>query len=137
MSEAGAPIDTADLCPICLEGLNGNIQSFCCGTYHKKCLLLLLKNTKKCSICHFKYDLYADLITDEDNNLHQIIYKSMEEMNEKFYFQRDINMDLIARITHLENTIKSLNHNNTSTRIINENSMRLGKLEYLINDLKK
>ena len=43
-------------CLICLEPLNANIQTFCCGTFHKLCINETIKLTDKCPICRFKLD---------------------------------------------------------------------------------
>lgn len=135
-------------CPICLEELNGNIQSFCCGTFHKTCLVRLMKNTKKCPLCRQDYEQYAKYIKDTDTNFNQAIYRSIEDINIRFNillveFRNKI-MDLIARTTNLEINVRRLSVKSSSTdinnipnKIINNHSMRIGNIESQLNNLTK
>ena len=128
-------------CPICLEKLNGNIQNFCCQTYHKRCLVELIKKNKKCSICRFDYKIYAKYIEDNDTNLHKAICRSIIDLNDRFDLLlmefRNKTIDLIARTTYNENMLRNINVSNTANNIINNHSMRIGDIERKLNDLTK
>ena len=102
-------------CPICLEELNGNIQTFCCSTFHKPCIISALKVIGKCPICRCDYKGYTDTIKENTNNLDQIKYEYVNETNKKYngFLRewRNITADLVARIYMLEERLKSQRNN--------------------------
>ena len=100
-------------CPICLEKNNANSSKFCCKEMHNKCMLDLLKNTGKCSICKMDYYVYRENIKDTDTNPDQIRHRTLESILSEFEiltmnYHHQI-VDLSARINMLENKIKNEN----------------------------
>lgn len=100
-------------CPICLEELNGNIETFCCGTFHKPCIITAIKVVGNCPICRTDYKGYAETIKENTNNLDQIKYEYVNETNKKYsrFIQewREITADLVARIYMLEERLRREN----------------------------
>ena len=67
-------------CAICLELLNRNSCNFCCGDYHKNCILKALKTTGKCPICRIQYKSFQNKLIQKDyNNIEQIKLELHEE----------------------------------------------------------
>tara|TARA_B100001013_G_scaffold28001_1_gene15357 strand:- start:1216 stop:1611 length:396 start_codon:yes stop_codon:yes gene_type:complete len=107
-------------CLICLETLNNNILTFCCGTFHKTCIIKTIKLNNKCPICRFNYKDYGDIIDENTNNLDQVIYNYGEETENKinrFLDEwRNITSDLIARVYMIEQ--RMINQRNITSDLI-------------------
>ena len=122
-------------CSICLEELNANSCKFCCGDYHKHCILQAIRITGKCPLCRFNFKLYKNKISDDTNNLDQVKYiviSNLAEENEilKAHLHNLIT-DFGTRLTALEMYSGQAGSSNS---VINNHSIRIDRIERVLND---
>lgn len=130
-------------CSICLENLNDvNKTSFCCSTFHKKCILQCLKITGKCPLCRKKYSCIQNKLNEEENeynNLDQVRYDIIEENNQALSnFGNCLEMRVIdfeSRIIMLENNL-SRRKEIINNKLLNSHSIRISFLEKSINNME-
>ena len=130
-------------CSICLENLNDvNKTSFCCSTFHKKCILQCLKITGKCPLCRKKFSYIQNKLNEEENeynNLDQVRYDIIEENNQALSnFGNCLEMRVIdfeSRIIMLENNL-SRRKEIINNKLLNSHSIRISFLEKSINNME-
>jgi len=121
-------------CKICLEKLNANSCKFCCGEYHKDCILQAIKVTGKCPICRFDFKLYKDFIAEDTYNFDQVQHIVISNLKEKIDILHanlhNVISDFGTRLSALE--MYAGNGNNS---IINNHSIRINRIEQELNNI--
>ena len=130
-------------CSVCLENLNDvNKTSFCCSTFHKKCILQCLKVCGKCPLCRKKFSLIQNKLNEEENdynNLDQVRYDILTENNQalsSFGNCLEIRViDFESRLIMLENNL-SRRTQIINNKLVNRHTVRISFLEKSINDME-